>query len=162
MTIETRIIFKDFLIFNLKNSLIRIIVFPIIALIFFGINYYDADDTNRDFLESTALWLLIFFIFIIIRTYFSVRKTFFSNTMIQETIFYTFTNGYMYSEGETFDAEVGWESVYKIKEKRDWFLIYQNAQVMNMVPKKFFSKDQITELRNIIKNNKVRSTLRND
>ncbi len=162
MTVETRIVFKDFLLFNLKNSLIRIIIFPIIALIFFGINYYNTDNDNREFMESASVWLLIFFVFIIIRTYFSVRKIFYSNQMIQENISYTFTNENIQSKGETFDSEFAWNTVYKMKEKKDWFLIYQTAQIMNMVPKKFFTKDQILEFRNIVKNNKIRSKLRND
>ncbi|WP_312391094.1 YcxB family protein [Chryseobacterium sp.] len=162
MTVETRIVFKDFLLFNLKNSLIRIIIFPIIALIFFGINYYNTDNDNREFMESASVWLLIFFVFIIIRTYFSVRRIFYSNQMIQENISYTFTNENIQSKGETFDLEFAWNTVYKVKEKKDWFLIYQTAQIMNMVPKKFFTKDQILEFRNIVKNNKIRSKLRND
>jgi len=162
MTVKTRIVFKDFLLFNLKNSLIRIIAFPIIALIFFGVNYYNADNDNREFLESSTIWLLILFVFIFIRTYFSVKKIFYSNKMIQESISYTFTNENIETKGETFDAEFGWDSVYKVKEKKEWFLIYQTVQVMNMVPKKYFTKDQILKLREIIKNNNVKAKLRND
>lgn len=162
MTVKTQITFKDFLIFNLKNSLIRIIVFPIIALIFFGINYYNADHDNREFLESASIWLLVFFVFIIMRTYFSVKNIFNSNKKIQEVITYTFTDEKIRTEGETFDGDFTWNSVYKVKENKEWFLIYQSAQTMNMIPKKFFTKDEITELRNLIKKNKVKAKLRND
>jgi hypothetical protein len=162
MIVKTQITFKDFLMFHLKNSLIRIIVFPIIALIFFGVNYYNADNDNREFLESLTIWLLILFVFIIIRTYFSVKKVFYSNKQIQESIVYAFTNENIQIKGETFDGEFTWNTVYKVKENKDWLLIYQNAQVMNMVPKKYFMKDQILELRSIIKNKGVKAKLRND
>ncbi|SDQ68745.1 YcxB-like protein [Chryseobacterium soldanellicola] len=162
MIVKTQITFKDFLLFHLKNSLVRIIVFPIIALIFFGVNYYNADNDNREFLESLTIWLLILFVFIIIRTYFTVKKVFYSNKQIQESIVYTFTNENIQIKGETFDGEFTWNTVYKVKEKKDWFLIYQNAQVMNMVPKQYFAKDQILELRSIIKNKGVKAKLRND
>lgn len=162
MVIKTQITFKDFLMFHLKNSLIRIIVFPIIALIFFGVNYYNADNDNREFLESLTIWLLILFVFIIIRTYFSVKKVFYSNKQIQESIVYTLTGENIQIKGETFDGEFTWNRVYKVKENKEWFLIYQNAQVMNMIPKKYFAKEQVSELRSIIKNNRVKSKLRND
>lgn len=162
ITVKTHITFKDFLIFNLKNSLIRIIVFPIIALIFFGINYYNADNDNREFMESASVWLLVLFVFIIIRTYFSVKNIFYSNKKIQEVIFYTFTDEKVRTEGETFDADFTWNSIYKVKENKDWFLIYQSAQTMNMVPKKFFTKDQISELRNVIRKNNIKAKLRNN
>lgn len=160
--VKTHITFKDFLMFHLKNSLIRIIVFPIIALIFFGINYYNADNDNREFMESASVWLLVFFVFIIIRTYFSVKNIFYSNKNIQEMISYTFTDEKIRTEGKTFDAYVTWDSIYKVKEKKEWLLIYQTAQTMNMVPKKFFTKDQISELRDLIRKNNVKAKLRND
>ncbi len=162
MTVKTLITFKDFLIFNLKNSLLRIIVFPIIALIFFGINYFNTNNDNREFMESASIWLMVFFVFIIIRTYFSVKNIFNSNKKIQEVISYTFTDEKIRTEGETFDGDFTWNSVYKVKENKDWFLIYQSAQTMNMVPKKFFTKDQISELRDLIRQNKVKAKLRND
>ncbi|AZA58289.1 YcxB family protein [Chryseobacterium shandongense] len=162
MTVKTLITFKDFLIFNLKNSLLRIIVFPIIALIFFGINYFNTDNDNREFMESASIWLIVFFVFIIIRTYFSVKNIFNSNKKIQEVISYTFTDEKIRTKGETFDGDFTWNSVYKVKENKDWFLIYQSAQTMNMVPKKFFTKDQISELRDLIRQNKVKAKLRND
>ena len=160
--VKTHITFKDFLMFHLKNSLIRIIVFPIIALIFFGINYYNADNDNREFMESASVWLLVFFVFIIIRTYFSVKNIFYSNKNIQEMISYTFTDEKIRTEGKTFDAYFTWDLIYKVKEKKEWFLIYQTAQTMNMVPKKFFTKDQISELRDLIRKNNVKAKLRND
>jgi hypothetical protein len=162
MTVKTLITFKDFLIFNLKNSLLRIIVFPIIALIFFGINYFNTDNDNREFMESASIWLIVFSVFIIIRTYFSVKNIFNSNKKIQEVISYTFTDKKIRTEGETFDGDFTWNSVYKVKENKDWFLIYQSAQTMNMVPKKFFTKDQISGLRDLIRQNKVKAKLRND
>jgi len=156
------ITFKDFLIFNLKSSLIRIIVFPIIALIFFGINYYNADNDHREFMESASVWLLVFSVFIMIRTYFNVKNIFYSNQKIQENISYTFRDEKICMEGETFNEDFTWNSIYKVKENKEWFLIYHNAQTMNMVSKKFFTKNQISGLRDLIRENKVKAKLRND
>ncbi|WP_415328309.1 YcxB family protein [Chryseobacterium sp. MMS23-Vi53] len=77
-------------------------------------------------------------------------------------ISYTFTDENIYTKGETFEGDFTWKTVHKVKENKEWFLIYQSAQVMNMVPKKYFTKYQISELRNIIKTNNVKAKLRND
>ncbi|MCJ8153174.1 YcxB family protein [Chryseobacterium sp. SSA4.19] len=91
-----------------------------------------------------------------------MKKAFLSNKNIQEMIIYTFTDQKIRTEGETFDADFTWMRLYKVKENKDWFLIYQSVQVMNMVPKKNLTQDQILELRNIIKTNNVKAKLRND
>ena len=117
---------------------------------------------EEDLLRSTSMWFAILLLFMVIRSYFSVRFAFSSNKNIQESITYTFTDEKISIEGETFDEDFAWNSVYKVKENKDWFLIYQSAQIMNMVPKKFFTKEQVSALRRIIKTNKVKAKLRED
>lgn len=162
ITVKTEITFKDFLMFHFKNSLIRFIVYPIIISVFLSINFYNAENDRREFLQLISIFLFIFFTFMMVRTYFSLKNIFYSNKQIQETISYTFTEENIRTKGETFDADFTWKTVHKVKENKDWLLIYQSAQIMNMVPKKYFTKDEILELRNIIKSNDVKAKLRND
>ncbi|KIC63627.1 YcxB family protein [Chryseobacterium taiwanense] len=162
ITVKTHIVFKDFLIFNVKNSLSRILIFPLLALVFFITKYFMEESDERNILESASMWLLFAFVFIVIRSYFRLKNAFYSNKKIQEHISYTFTNEHIRNQGETFEGEFSWNSVFRVKEKKEWFLIYQSVHVMNMVPKKYFTKDQILELRNIITSNQVKAKLRND
>jgi len=160
--IKTHITFKDFLMFHLKNSLVRLIAFPLLILLFFIIKQSADEYSEKEIWLSASIWLVIMFLFIVIRSFFRLRFAFNSNKNIQETIFYTFTDEKIRTEGKTFDAYFTWDSIYKVKEKKEWFLIYQTAQTMNMVPKKFFTKDQISELRDLIRKNNVKAKLRND
>lgn len=162
ITVSTHITFKDFLMFNVKNSLTRILVFPLLALAFFVVKQFMEESDERDILGSASMWFLVVFIFIIVRSYFRLKNAFYSNKKIQENISYTFTNENILNKGETFEGEFGWDSVYKVKENKEWFLIYQSAHVMNMIPKKYFAKNQISELRNIIRNSHVKAKLRSD
>jgi len=162
MTVRTQITFKDFMMFHIRSSLLRLIVFLFILLVFFIIKESVDGSTEKDLLQSVPLWFAILILFIAIRSFFSVRFAFNSNKNIQESITYIFTDNKIRMVGETFDEDVPWSSVYKIKENKDWFLIYQSAKVMNMVPKKFFTKEQISELRNMIKTNNIKAKLRND
>jgi small-conductance mechanosensitive channel len=161
ITVKTLITFKDFLIFQLKSSLTRLIAFPLLILLFFIVKQFTDGNSEKEILLSASMWLAIMFLFIVIRSFLRLRFAFNSNKKIQESISYTFNNEKIRTEGETFDGDFTWDSVHKVKENKDWFLIYQSAQTMNMVPKKFFTKEQISELRNIIKSNNVKSKLRN-
>ncbi len=162
MTVKTQITFRDFLLFHIKSSLLRLILFLLILLIFFIIKESMDGSAETDLLRSTSMWFAILLLFMAIRSFFSVRFAFSSNKNIQESITYIFMDEKIRIEGETFEEDFMWSSVYKVKENKDWFLIYQNAQVMNMVPKKFFTKDQVLALRRIIKTKKVKAKLRED
>ncbi len=161
-TVKTQIIFKDFLMFHLKSSLTRLIAFPLLILLFFIVKQFTDGNSEKEILLSASMWFGILFLFIVIRSFLRLRFAFNSNKKIQESISYTFTREKIKTKGETFDDEFTWNNVYKVKENKEWFLIYQSAQTMNMVPKKFFTKEQISELRDIIKSNNVKSKLRND
>ncbi|WP_336731307.1 YcxB family protein [Chryseobacterium sp. VD8] len=156
ITVKTHISFKDFLMFHLKSSLIRLIAFPLLILLFFIVKLCADGNSEQEILLSASMWLGIMFLFIVIRSFLRLRFAFSSNKKIQEPITYIFT------EGETFDAEFAWNTVYKVKENKEWFLIYQSAQTMNMVPKKYFTKDQITGLRRMITENNVKAKLRKE
>lgn len=162
MTVKTHITFKEFLNFNIKSSLPRIIIFSFIILIFLVLNLYNTENDTQNILQSASIWFAAVFVFIIIRSYFRLKNAFFSNKKIQEEIVYTFTEEKVQTKGETFEGDFAWNTVYKIKETKDWLLIYQSKTTMNMVPKKYFSDSQISELRNIIKKSNVKAKLLNN
>lgn len=162
ITIKTHITFKDFLNFNLKNSLSRIIIFSLIIFLFFGLNFYNTENETQEIFKSAALWFIAIIVFIIVRSYFRLKNAFYSNAKIQEEIIYTFTDEKVHTKGETFEGDFTWNTIFKVKETADWFLIYQSKLTMNMVPKKDFSGSQITELRRMMKKNGVKAKLRKD
>jgi Mn2+/Fe2+ NRAMP family transporter len=162
MTLKTHITLKDFLNFNIKNSLPRIIIFSFIILIFLVLNLYNTENDTQNILQSASIWFAAVFVFIIIRSYFRLKNAFYSNKKIQEEIVYTFTDEKVQTKGETFEGDFAWNTVYKIKETKEWLLIYQSKTTMNMVPKKYFSQSEIIELRKIIGKNNVKAKLLNN
>lgn len=162
MTVKTHITFNDFLNFNIKSSLPRIIIFSLIIIFFLGLNLYNVERDTQEFFKSASIWFVVVLVFIIVRTYFRLKNTFYSNKKIQEEITYIFTEEKVQTKGNTFDGDFTWNTVYKVKETKDWFLIYQSKLTMNMVPKKYFSGNQIAELRKTIESNHVKAKLRND
>ena len=82
--------------------------------------------------------------------YFNVKKDFFSNRSLQEEIGYEFGEEGFRQTGETFNAEVSWDSVFKIVELKDWVLIYQSKMLMCPVQKRSFSTGQLKEFKALI------------
>lgn len=162
MTVKTHITLKDFLKFNFRKSLPRMIIFSVIILVFFILNLQNSSQESDEILKQAILWFFVVFVFMAVRSYFRLKNIFLSNKRIQEEISYTFTGEKVFAKGETFETDFLWTSVYRIKEDKDWFLIYQTKTVMNMIPKKYFNENEILELRNLIRNSGVKTKLKND
>ncbi|WP_157844463.1 YcxB family protein [Chryseobacterium sp. Leaf313] len=140
----------------------RIIIFSLVLLLFFVLNFYNSENGSNEIYKYVLIWFPAIVIFIFIRSYLSLKNAFYSNLKIQEEIVYTFTDEKIQTRGETFESDFAWNTVYKIKENRDWFLIYQSKTVMNMIPKKYFSRNEVSELRKLIKNSGVKAKLLNN
>lgn len=137
------------------------IIFSMIILVFFVLNFYNSSQEFNGIFRQASIWFAVVFVFIIIRSYFSLKNAFLSNQKIQEEITYTFTEEKIFAKGETFENDFMWNTVYRVKENKEWFLIYQSKTTMNMVPKKYFSENEILELRKIINNSGVKAKLLN-
>lgn len=162
MIIRTHISFKDFLKFNIKNSLSRIIIFSLILLLFCCLNLYNAENKIHESFKSASVWLAVIIIFMVVRMYLRLKNAFYTNKKIQEQITYIFTNEKVEAKGETFETDFSWKTVYRVRETRGWFLIYKTKLVMHMIPKENFTADDIAALRTIISNNGLRAHLRKD
>lgn len=95
----------------------------------------------------------VFFVFYIpYSIYRNAKKNFLSNQKIQETIAYEFIDNQMLVKGETFEANYDLETLNRVEELKDWFLVYHSNQVGNLIPKSQLSPQEIIELRDIFKN----------
>lgn len=160
MTIKTQITFKDYCNFYLKKIFTPLLTICLIAL--FCLFIRETITMNEQILQSFYFWFFICIVSIFILTMVRLRKAYFSNKRFQENLSYTFTNEKVHTKGETFEEEFNWSSVYSVNENKNWFMIYLSSYLMKIIPKKDFTKEQISELRNIIRSNQVKAKLRND
>jgi hypothetical protein len=91
--------------------------------------------------------------------YWSGKKNFASNSRIQERIVYEFIDDKIKITGETFNSELGWEQTYKIKELKNWILIFQNRQSANILPKEAFG-EKLNDFRMLVKSKHVKANLK--
>lgn len=125
-------------------------------------NFYNAENDKLEILKSATVWFVAIIALMIVFKYFRLKKSFYSSPKVQEVILYTFNDENFQMNGETFEMDFSWKTVYRVRETRGWFLIYKNKRVMHMIPKENFSADDIAGLRTIISNNELRANLRRD
>ncbi len=90
------------------------------------------------------------------------RNAFKTNKVIGERVTTTVTSETIKDIGESYTTEVDWNVIHKIRELNSWFLFYHNNISFGFMPKKDLSKEQILELRNLIKNSGVKAKLLNN
>jgi len=72
---------------------------------------------------------------------------------------YEFTDEKVSINGESFNSEFDWKSVFKISELNDWILIYQSNQIANLLPKKAFGENLET-FKTLVKGKNIKSSIK--
>lgn len=159
MKFKSRINFNDYFklnyILTYKNrwaiyiSIVGLLMLAVTVLYYSGL-------TPEIFAKGTTPYFQLFFglftsIGIPISIYFMAKKNFKTSERLQEEIEYDFTNEKFKLTGNSFSSEMTWDKTYKIQELKNWYLIYQNRKVANLIPKSNLSTDQIEYLRTFFK-----------
>ena len=92
-------------------------------------------------------------------TYFNARRKFTADSRISEAIEYNFDSDYLSMKGESFNSQQTWDKVYKVKQKKNWILIWQNKKIANPIPKRDMWEGQISDLKEILDKHKVKNNL---
>jgi YcxB-like protein len=53
----------------------------------------------------------------------------------------------LHFRGQSFSSEVGWSNFIQFFEDENSFVVYQNAHVFNLMPKRGLSSDQVATFR---------------
>lgn len=159
MTFKSSINFNDYLklsyiLFYKNRWIIYISIIGLLMLFIAGL-YYSGIAPNIYTKDSPPYFQLFFGLFILIgipgSVYFSARRNFKADERLQEEIEYEFTNDKYKLTGNSFSNEMTWDKTYKIQELRNWFLIYRNKNVVNPIPKKNLTQEQIKYLESLFR-----------
>lgn len=124
------------------------VLFTLLAAAFFSIGSYSS-------LIGPGVILFVFPLL----TYFSAKQNYASNQRMTETIEYQFGEDNLVVKGESFNAQLSWDKIYKVTQTKNWVLIWQNRQVANVIPKKDIWEGQIEELKIILNRHKIKNNL---
>lgn len=100
-------------------------------------------------LQGDWNWFVFFIIFFLsylpVAVYRSAKKVYDSAKMLHGSITYTFTAEKIITTGETSNSTMQWQSLHKVTETKQWFLLYCNTQAVMIIPKLAFTSEQEKE-----------------
>ena len=83
--------------------------------------------------------------------YTTIIRNYNSSNHLRETLDIKLTDTAIMIRGESFYMEILWIKIFRIVEKRDWFLIYQNNLSAILIPKKHLQDSEINDVRHILR-----------
>jgi hypothetical protein len=83
--------------------------------------------------------------------YTTIRTVYYSSNQISEPLETQILPEAIKIHGQSFYMEATWDKMFKIVEKQNWFLIYQNSLSAIIIPKKAMQDEEITSFKKILK-----------
>jgi hypothetical protein len=155
MTIESKVTFKEYvkLLYSLayKKAMMKLILAVAVLLLLWIIFYYLHIFNLPEPVIYQYITMVLILIVQPIVIFITIWRNYYSSNHLRETLKIKISQNEISIEGESFYLEVQWEKLFKIVERRNWFLMYQNNLSAIIIPKKDMSKEEIENLRNILK-----------
>jgi hypothetical protein len=146
------IIFISFLLFIF-------ILFTLFLLIFS--TKTELNESYNSLINSGPTFLVLFLIPIIhYAIIYNNSKRLIKNYRLSENIEFIFNKDFFEEKGETFDIKHYWEKLYKVKECKSYFLIYQNKNLANIIPKTKITNNQYNELKELFNSLNIKKSLK--
>jgi hypothetical protein len=160
--ITSRLIFKDYLKFNFSHITSQPIFIYLFLVVIIPNALYGIADFSHSLLNTT-LGTIFLFLFLLLPfiTYISSKSHFNSNKRLTENIVYIINEDTISIKGESFNSMLTWNKVYKTRETKNAFLVYESNLSALIIPKRFFKNEEDIQLfRNIIPPSPTKTILR--
>ena len=159
MIIKTKIRFKEYvkLLYSLayERTMLRLLVLVALLLLLW-ILFYNFDVFN---LPKPIIYQYITLSLIAIAQpaiiFITIWRNYYSSNQLRETLEIELANEMIKINGESYYMEIEWEKLFKIVEKPNWFLMYQNNLSAIIIPKKDMDEKDIVNFRKLLSGLKV-------
>ena len=159
MIIKTKIRFKEYvkLLYSLayERTMLRLLVLVALLLLLW-ILFYNFDVFN---LPKPIIYQYITLSLIAIAQpaiiFITIWRNYYSSNQLRETLEIELANEMIKINGESYYMEIEWEKLFKIVEKPNWFLMYQNNLSAIIIPKKDMDENDIVNFRRLLSGSKV-------
>ena len=102
----------------------------------------------------------LFLVFLPLSVYWSARKNYKNNKRIFEQIEYVFTEDNFTMTGDSFNATMTWDKVYKVTKTKRWILIWQTSSTANVIPLKDIWDGDVHHLKEILDKKNVPNNIK--
>ena len=164
IVVKPHFVFKDYFRANLflaVNKPFFYIIFPL-TVFFLCFDVYYMIQGSKSFIELLYFPDAIFILLpiIIVFTVFKQTKARLSYVKLKENIFIKFNNEYLEDVGESFNMKYFWKDIFKIVEKKDWFLIYIDKKCAKIIRKADLKDNQYNEVKELFSSLNIKKSLK--
>ncbi len=164
--IKPNYVFKDYFRLNLymiirKPFVVIIISFTLLIFIFSSLGYLISNNRAYIFnsLKPFYAFSILFPSLIIFRIYRFTKKSL-ENPKLKENINIKLNNEFIEDNGETFNMKYFWKDIFKIVEKKSWFLIYIDKKFAKVIRKADLKDNQYNELKELFSSLIIKKSLK--
>lgn len=138
----------------------RIIIYFIIILVFAAFKFSQVGlSSYTDLIPFVIVFPLVLGA-LLFGIYKKSKQQITDNPKIKEDITYIVTNDYFYEKGESFEIKYFWKDVFKVAEKKDFFLIYIKKNVAKIIKKSDLKDNQYNELKALLNSLQIKKSLK--
>jgi uncharacterized membrane protein YcgQ (UPF0703/DUF1980 family) len=105
--------------------------------------------------SSLSYYYIVLFSLVLLVTpitmFYQTKKLYNTNSNFKEALTYYLTNASIQIIGNTVNSTQQWSHFVKIKETKNFFLLYHGAQVATLLEKKMFSEQELAEFNAFLK-----------
>lgn len=155
MKIQAKVTFRQYLklLYRLtyEKPMMKFLIFvAIVIVVWIAVYYLDLFALPEPIIYQYITLILIVVVqpFVIFTT---IRKNYYSSSHLREMLDMELTPKQIKIKGESFYMEILWTNIYKVVEKQNWFLVYQNNLSAIIIPKKDLSEAEKHTIREILK-----------
>jgi len=162
--IETRLTEKEFINASMVIVFRKRItyIFPAIGIVLLLINLTNPSKSMSiaGVLLGPVIYLVLFSAIIPLLTYIHAKRIYNArSSRAKEKILYEFDDKRLSIKGESFEANLSWEKIYKVTLTKNWLFIYQNSNYANPIPKNSIWEGELMKLKEILDAKNVKHNL---
>ncbi|BDB53781.1 hypothetical protein GENT5_00860 [Flavobacterium ammoniigenes] len=162
--IKPNFVFKDYFKANLFLALNKpyyYIMLPTI-LFFLCFDLFYISQGSKKIIELLYFPDVVFILLplIILLSVYKLTKTRLSNVKLKENIFIKFNTEYLEDVGDSFNMKYFWKDIFKILEKKEWFLIYIDKKCAKVIRKADLNDNQYNELKELFDSLNIKKSLK--
>lgn len=145
---------KDFINFRLTNfipSKFRIISYFLIGIILFSVltNKWFWNLMTGNPIQLSDFSTGLFFVLVFTYIYYRNKRQYKSNEVFQKPMELEMSLTELIFSGQDYSARLKWSRIHKVKEQQNYFAIFTQERIANLISKSKLSAQEIAEMKTI-------------
>jgi hypothetical protein len=162
VTIETKLTLDDFVKANyillFQKPTTKLLLLVAFLMIVLPVALAISGTAPYSLVQSLiGIGLIAFYLF---STYLTARKNYNAIPGLKDALTYEFSNEQLVCFAGASSSQSTWDKVYKVTEMKHFILLWRSRQIVNVLPKRDITREQLAAIKEMLTNNKVKNNMR--